>query len=118
LGPNQPNKKHTFRSDDRYRGWKHKLIEDHPFSGDSAKYRDTVEQTFRITFRMELRRRRWVGSVRLCHRHKSPRKCALSADENINFAKRSTMRYEENAHAYGDSPSPIIRCLLRAWPQD
>lgn len=46
------------------------------------------------------------------HRRESPRKCALSADENINFTERSTMRYEQNVHAYGDSPSPIIHCLL------
>jgi len=51
--PNQQNKKRTFHSDDRSISRKHKLVEDHPFSGDSAKCRDTVEQTFRVTFRME-----------------------------------------------------------------
>lgn len=34
---------------------KHKLVEDHPFSGNSAECRDTVEQTFRVTFGVKLR---------------------------------------------------------------
>lgn len=96
---------------DRYhtRGRKHKLVEDHPFSGDSAECRDTVEQTFRVTFGVEIHQRPGVGSVRLRHRRESPRKCALSADENINFVERSAMRY-------GESVQRIRRFAISHYP--
>jgi hypothetical protein len=79
------------------------------FRGLSRMSRDIIEQTFRVTFGVKLRRAGDRGLVPFgCDvDRESPRKCALSADENINFSERSTMRYGESAHAYGDLPSPL-----------
>lgn len=53
------------------------------------------------------------GSVRLRRRRESPRKCALSTDENINFAERSTMRYGESTHtAICYRPLSVVCCEL------